>query len=59
MTTYQEDEDHDRAYERAEMTKANKKFSRMHSWRSFLPRAFRLCASCSFGSLLIIQAEPK
>jgi hypothetical protein len=40
VTAYQEDEDHDRAYERAEMTKANKKFSRMHSWRSFVATSF-------------------
>jgi hypothetical protein len=33
VTTYQEDEDHDHAYERAQLTKALKKFRRMHSWR--------------------------
>ena len=44
VTRCQEDEDHDdRAYERAEMTKANKNFSRMHSWRSFVATGFPAC----------------
>jgi hypothetical protein len=61
-TTYQEDEDH-RAYERAEMTKANKKVSRMHSWRSFAATGFPVCVflrrpfcSCRRSSLAYVSS---